>query len=122
MRRRPSTIAPRAKVFNELGFEEVTDIVPFTEACDTWDAWHKLVASMGLCYRQPVPHTNKQGKTMHVNMYMFMPMTPVTLDSMLAMMSPTRAEWLRGVLVRLCMVDTTQTTLDAYMVPINTGA
>ena len=119
MRRRPSTVAARAKVLGILNFEEVPGLAPFQDACDTWDGWQKLATSMGLCHRQPVPYTNKKGRTVFVNAYLFTPLTPATLDSMLATLTPARAEWLRGTLAVLGgVVDTMQSTLDGYLVPM----
>jgi hypothetical protein len=116
MRRRPSTILGRMKVFKNLHFDEVTGIEPFAEACDTWDAWHKLATSMGLCYRQPLPHTNKKGKTTQVNTYSYTPLTQPVMEGILATMTSVRADWLRGVLRHLGLVDMTQEapSVDTY--------
>jgi hypothetical protein len=118
MRRRPSTILARMRVFKNLQFDEVTGIEPFAEACETWDAWHKMATSMRLCYRQPLPHTNKKGKTTQVNTYSYMRVTQPVMEVMLASMTPVRADWLRGVLHRLDLVDTMQeASLDTYLAP-----
>jgi hypothetical protein len=118
LKRRPSTLASRVKVFTDLRFQEVEGVEPFVEACDTWDTWHKLMVKKGLCYRDPVRHTSKKGKISHVNTYVYTPVSPVTLDSLLADMKPARAQWLRKVLAKLDgVIDSTQTSLDNYFVP-----
>ena len=115
LKRRPSTLASRVKVFTDLRFQEVEGVEGFVEACDTWDAWHKLMVKKGLCYRDPVRHTSKKGKISHVNTYVYSAVSPVTLDNLLADMKPARAQWLRSVLGKLDgVIDSSQTSLDSY--------
>jgi hypothetical protein len=118
MKRQPTTLAPRIKVLQSLGFSEIPDIPTHPEAGKAWDQWHKVMKKKGLSQRSPVPY-RKDNTARILWAYKIDAMTPAALEDTLTGLTPWQAEWMRKVVNMLDgVVDVSQSTMDEYMVPI----